>query len=145
MFLTPADSLSPNPDRLIDDAKQVALGLARAGWRPGRPRTDVPALGRPALATFKMGIHNALRAGQISEHDALVGTKVATILCGGDREPGSISEQALPRPGARGLPVAAGHEEDPGAHPAHAEGRQAAAELSGNGRHRSRVEGECHA
>ena len=61
MFLTPADSLSPNPDRLIADAKQVALGLARAGYRPGRPRTDVPALGRPALATFKMVIHNGRR------------------------------------------------------------------------------------
>jgi 3-hydroxyacyl-CoA dehydrogenase len=95
LFLTPADSLSPNPDRLLEDAKQVALGLARAGWRPGTPRTDVPALGRPALATFKMGIHNALRAGQISEHDALVGTKIATILCGGDRAPGLASEQSF--------------------------------------------------
>jgi 3-hydroxyacyl-CoA dehydrogenase len=84
-----------NPDRLLYEAKQVALGLARAGWRPERPRTDVPALGRPSLATFKMGIHNALRAGQISEHDALVGTKVATILCGGDRDPGTTTEQAL--------------------------------------------------
>jgi 3-hydroxyacyl-CoA dehydrogenase len=95
LFLAPADSLSPNPDRLLHEAKQVALGLFRAGWRPGRPRTDVPALGRPALATFGMGIHNALRAGQISEHDALVGTKVATILCGGDRQPGVIGEQAF--------------------------------------------------
>jgi 3-hydroxyacyl-CoA dehydrogenase len=93
MFLTPADSLSPNPDRLIHDAKQLALGLARAGYRPGRPRTDVPALGRPALATFKMAIHNFQRGGQISEHDALVGTKVATILCGGDRAPGLATEQ----------------------------------------------------
>jgi 3-hydroxyacyl-CoA dehydrogenase len=95
LFLTPADSLSMNPDRLIHDAKQVALGLARPGYRPPAPRTDVPALGRPALATFKMGIHNALRAGAISEHDALVATKVATILCGGDRAPGTISEQAF--------------------------------------------------
>jgi 3-hydroxyacyl-CoA dehydrogenase len=95
LFLTPADSLSPNPDRLLHDAKAVALGLARAGWRPGRPRTDVAALGKPALATFKMGIHNALRAGQISDHDAVVATKVATVLCGGDRVPGTIGEQAL--------------------------------------------------
>jgi 3-hydroxyacyl-CoA dehydrogenase len=95
LFLTPADSLSPNPDRLIEDAKQVALGLARAGWRPGQAPHDVPALGRPALATFKMGIHNAQRGGHISEHDALVATKVATILCGGDREPGTTSEQAF--------------------------------------------------
>ena len=49
----------------------MALGLARAGWRPPRPRA-VPALGRPELATFKAGIHNALRGAQISEHDALV-------------------------------------------------------------------------
>jgi len=93
MFGTPADSLSANPDRLIVDAKQVALGLARAGHRPGRPRTDIPVLGRPALATFKMGIYNAARGAQISEHDALVASKVATILCGGDREPGVASEQ----------------------------------------------------
>jgi 3-hydroxyacyl-CoA dehydrogenase len=93
LFGRPGDSLSANPDRLIADAKQVALGLARAGWRPPRPRTDVPALGRPRISVFRAGIHNALRGNQISEHDALVGTKVATILCGGDREPGVISEQ----------------------------------------------------
>jgi 3-hydroxyacyl-CoA dehydrogenase len=95
MFLTPADALTVNPDRLIHDAKQTALGLARAGYRAGRPREGIPALGRPALATFKMALHNALRGAQISEHDALVGTKVAAILCGGDREAGTISEQGL--------------------------------------------------
>ena len=92
-FLTPADSVSPNPDRLIADAKQVALGLARAGYRPGRPRTGIAVLGRPALTTFKMGIYNAKQGGFISEHDALIATKVATILCGGDRPAGTASEQ----------------------------------------------------
>ncbi len=91
MFLTPADSLSPNPDRLIRDAKQVALGLARSGYRPGRPRTDV--LGRGGIAAFKAGIYNATRGAWISEHDALLATKLATILCGGDRAPGVASEQ----------------------------------------------------
>jgi 3-hydroxyacyl-CoA dehydrogenase len=94
IFGREGDSVSPNPDRLIADAKQVALGLAHAGWRPPRPR-DVVALGRPGLATFKAGIHNALRGAQISEHDALVAGKVATILCGGDREPGAVTEQQL--------------------------------------------------
>jgi 3-hydroxyacyl-CoA dehydrogenase len=93
MFLTPADSISRNPDRLLADAKQLALGLARSGHRAGGPRRDVPVLGRPALATFKMGIHNALRGAQISEHDAAVATHAATILCGGDRAPGLASEQ----------------------------------------------------
>ena len=93
LFLSPADSLSPNPDRLIQDAKEIALAEARAGYFPGRPRADIPVLGRSALATFKMMIHNGLRAKQISEHDALLGTRVATILCGGDRAPGLASEQ----------------------------------------------------
>jgi 3-hydroxyacyl-CoA dehydrogenase len=93
-FLTPADGISANPDRLLEDAKQVALGLHRAGYRALRPRTDVPVLGRPALATFKMGIYNARAGAQISEHDALVATKVATVLCGGDRSPGTATEQA---------------------------------------------------
>jgi len=93
MFLTPADSVSPNPDRLIHDAKQVALGLSRAGYRPGRPRTDIPVLGRPAIAAFKAGIHNALRGGMVSDHDAVIATKLATILCGGDRAPGTATEQ----------------------------------------------------
>jgi 3-hydroxyacyl-CoA dehydrogenase len=92
-FLTPADAVSPNPDRLIHDAKQVALGLARAGYRAARPRMDIQALGRPVLAVFKMAVYNALRGGQISEHDAAIGTKVATILCGGDRAPGLATEQ----------------------------------------------------
>ena len=92
-LLTSADGISANPDRLIEDAKQVALGLHRAGHRPGRPRPDVPVLGRPALTTFRMGIYNAKAGGQISEHDALVATEVATVLCGGDRSPGVASEQ----------------------------------------------------
>jgi 3-hydroxyacyl-CoA dehydrogenase len=92
-LLSAADGISVNPDRLIEDAKQAALGLARAGYRAGRLRVDIPVLGRPALATFRMGIHNARAGGHISEHDALVATKVATILCGGDRGPGTAGEQ----------------------------------------------------
>jgi 3-hydroxyacyl-CoA dehydrogenase len=95
LYLTPADSLSANPDRLLLEAKELALGLFRAGHRAVRPRTDVPALGRPALATFKMALHNVRQGGRISEHDALVATKVASILCGGDRPPGTITEQEL--------------------------------------------------
>ena len=133
MFLHPGRLALAEPDRLIADAKQVALGLARAGYRPGRPRTDVPALGRPALATFKMMIHNGRRSGQVSEHDALLATHVATILCGGDRPPGGRQRAGPPGPRARGVPLAPRDAEDPGAHPAHAEARSAAAELRREG------------
>jgi 3-hydroxyacyl-CoA dehydrogenase len=40
-----------------------------------------------------MLIHNGRRSGLVSEHDALLATKVATILCGGDRPPGPAREQ----------------------------------------------------
>ena len=40
-----------------------------------------------------MGILQRGARGQISEHDATVATHVATILCGGDRAPGTASEQ----------------------------------------------------
>lgn len=93
MFLTPADSISPHPDRLLFDAKAVALAAARTGYRAGRPREDVPALGRPAIAAFRMALHNARQGSRISEHDELLGLRVATILCGGDRVPGVASEQ----------------------------------------------------
>jgi 3-hydroxyacyl-CoA dehydrogenase len=50
-------------------------------------------MGRPALATFKTAIYNLREGNQASEHDALIATKIATILCGGDRAPGVASEQ----------------------------------------------------
>jgi 3-hydroxyacyl-CoA dehydrogenase len=94
-FLTPADVVCMNPDRQILDAKALALGMARAGYRPGRPRTDVPVLGRSAIAAFKAGVHNLVRGGFASEHDALIAGKIAHILCGGDRPAGTVSEQHL--------------------------------------------------
>ena len=38
----------------------------------------------PALATLKLGVHLMKRAGYISDHDALIGEKLARILTGGD-------------------------------------------------------------
>ena len=37
-----------------------------------------------AFATLSLGVHLALRAGRISEHDALIGRKLAWILTGGN-------------------------------------------------------------
>ena len=35
------------------------------------------------LAALKLGVHLAWRAGRISDHDALIGRTLATILAGG--------------------------------------------------------------
>ncbi|MCA1629267.1 MAG: 3-hydroxyacyl-CoA dehydrogenase/enoyl-CoA hydratase family protein [Acidobacteria bacterium] len=95
-YLREEDSISMNADRLIADAKQEVLALAQSGYTPSQPRADILAMGLPALSTFKLGIHQTLRAGFISEHDALVGEKLARILTGGDlNHPTRVSEQYL--------------------------------------------------
>jgi 3-hydroxyacyl-CoA dehydrogenase len=95
-FLSADDSISMNGDRLIADAKQEVLSLAATGYVEPQQRTDVPALGNSALSTLKLGIHQMLRGGFISEYDALIGTKLARILTGGDlNHPTRVSEQYL--------------------------------------------------
>ena len=64
-FLSADDTISMNPDRLIADAKQEVLGLAATGYAQRQQRNDIRALGSPALATLKLGIHQMKRAGFI--------------------------------------------------------------------------------
>lgn len=91
-FLRPTDGITMNPDLLVRDAKQVALGLARAGYRPPRPR-KVAALGTAGKAQLEAGIWGFVQAGQISEHDALIGKKVAHVISGGDVAPGTLLDE----------------------------------------------------
>ncbi|HKP38599.1 MAG TPA: 3-hydroxyacyl-CoA dehydrogenase NAD-binding domain-containing protein [Pyrinomonadaceae bacterium] len=95
-FLSAEDSISMNPDRLIADAKKEVLSLAATGYVQPQQRTDILALGNPALATLKLGVHLMKRAGYISDHDALIGEKLARILTGGDLNHATrVSEQYL--------------------------------------------------
>jgi 3-hydroxyacyl-CoA dehydrogenase len=95
-FLRDEDSYSMNSDRLIADAKQEVLSLAAAGYTRPQPRTDILAMGMPALATLKLGIHQMKRGGYISDHDALIGEKLARILTGGDLNHATrVSEQHI--------------------------------------------------
>jgi 3-hydroxyacyl-CoA dehydrogenase len=95
-FLSADDSVSMNQDRLLADAKKEVLALASTGYVAPQQRTDILALGDPALATLKLGIHQMKRAGYISDHDAEIGTKLARILTGGDlNHPTRVSEQYL--------------------------------------------------
>lgn len=68
--------------RLLVDAKKRAVGLAESGWHPPAPRAYVLP-GESGIATLRMMIGTLVDAGQASEHDAKIATKVAEILCGG--------------------------------------------------------------
>ena len=95
-FLREEDSFSMNADRLIADAKQEVLALASTGYSQPQQRRDVLALGNSALSTIKLGIHQMKRGGFISDHDAVIGEKLARVLTGGDlNHETRVSEQYL--------------------------------------------------
>jgi 3-hydroxyacyl-CoA dehydrogenase len=95
-FLRPVDRVSMNRDRIISDAKAVARSLAQAGYTPPPPRTTVAVGGDSVLSALKLGIHLAHRAGRISDHDALIGRRLANILAGGALpHPAFVTEQYL--------------------------------------------------
>jgi 3-hydroxyacyl-CoA dehydrogenase len=100
-FLRREDGVSMNRDRLVADAKEAALALARGGYKPpaaswqeGAQTTQVKVLGEQFLSGAKMAVHLLLRGGYASEHDAHVARKLANILAGGPLSaPQMVSEQ----------------------------------------------------
>jgi len=87
------DGVSMNPERLIADAKSAALALA-PGHAPGAPLSGIPVEGATGLAALKMALSQARETGSITEHDAVIGEKLAYILCGGGSRD-TVSEQDL--------------------------------------------------
>ena len=82
-------------ETLLADAKQTALGLARAGYRPPPPRR-IRVIGESGAATLQLAVKNLVGAHQISEHDAKIGAALARILGGGSVFAGAtVSEQAM--------------------------------------------------
>lgn len=95
-FLRDSDSISMNGDRLIADAKQEVLNLSAAGYTQPVPRSDIYAMGEAGMSAFRIALHMMKRGGYISEHDEVIGLKIAKILCGGELNHSSyVSEQYL--------------------------------------------------
>jgi 3-hydroxyacyl-CoA dehydrogenase len=94
-LLHKADRVSMNPERLLHDAKTLALSLV-ASHSPGAPRSDVKVSGDAGYAAMKLAAWSMREAGFISEHDYIIGEKLAYILSGGRGlgEP-VVSEQHL--------------------------------------------------
>jgi len=94
-FLSEADEIVMNRERVLADAKTRALEMVRAGYKPPVPRT-IPAPGENILATLKLGIHLMRQGDFISDHEVKIGNKVAEVICGGHVTPGTpVSEQYI--------------------------------------------------
>jgi 3-hydroxyacyl-CoA dehydrogenase len=89
------DSISMNPERLIGDAKALALSLV-PGYAPGVPRTDIKVSGESGYALLKLGVWSARQGHFISDHDVTIAEKLGNVLTGG-RLTGEqmVSEQYL--------------------------------------------------
>jgi 3-hydroxyacyl-CoA dehydrogenase len=92
-YLRAADKVVMNRFELLHVAKAELCALHEAGYRPPLRARNIPCAGRTAIATFKMAMANMLAGRQISEHDHLIGSRLAYVMCGGDVEPGSLADE----------------------------------------------------
>jgi len=95
-FLRDVDAITMNRERLMADAKALALERVREGYQPPPPRLAIPVGGENVFAALKLGVHLAWRAGRLGDHDKVVGTALARILAGGSLpHQTTVSEQYL--------------------------------------------------
>jgi len=95
-YLASTDTFTMNRERLMADAKAKALERVREGYHKPAPRTAIRVGGEAVTAALKLGVHLAWRAGRASDHDALIGRKLAHIFGGGQLpHPTTVSERYL--------------------------------------------------
>ncbi len=95
-FVRDVDAITMNRERLVADAKALALERVREGYQPPARRTAIPVGGENVFAALKLGVHLAWRAGRLGDHDKVVGTALARILAGGSLpHQATVTEQYL--------------------------------------------------
>ncbi|HTA65956.1 MAG TPA: 3-hydroxyacyl-CoA dehydrogenase/enoyl-CoA hydratase family protein, partial [Xanthomonadaceae bacterium] len=82
-----------NAHELLYVAKQQARALAESGYRPPVPARQIPVAGDVGIATFKMLLVNMLEGRFVSKHDYEVASRIATVLCGGGIDRGSLVDE----------------------------------------------------
>jgi 3-hydroxyacyl-CoA dehydrogenase len=95
-LLRATDRITMNRDRVLADAKALALARVAEGYQRPVLRPAIAVGGAPIKAALDVGIHLALRAARISEHDARIGRALAHIMAGGNVPHAAyVSEQHL--------------------------------------------------
>lgn len=95
-FLRASDPIVMHRFELLHVAKAEARALAERGYRPPLPQRAIHVGGRTVLGSVKAQLANLLAGQFISEHDHLIATKLAHVICGGDVDPGAtVDEQWL--------------------------------------------------
>ena len=92
-FLREADMVVFNPNEVLHVAQAAARSLYEAGHRPPLPPRGIKVSGRSGIATLEQSLVNRREGGMISEHDYRVGKAIATGLCGGEVETGTLVDE----------------------------------------------------
>jgi 3-hydroxyacyl-CoA dehydrogenase len=88
-YFRKTDGVSFDRARQLADAKARAIGLAESGYHAPAPRAyKLP--GESGIATLQMSIDVLVAGGHASPHDALIASRLASVLCGG---PGGASRE----------------------------------------------------
>lgn len=82
-YLQSTDSFTMNRERLMADAKAKALERVREGYHQPAPRTAIAVGGESVTAALSLAVHLMWRGGRATDHDALIGRKLAHIFGGG--------------------------------------------------------------
>jgi 3-hydroxyacyl-CoA dehydrogenase len=94
-YLLESDVVVPHKDELLHVALNEVRALFNAGYRPPHKRLFQVA-GRDGKATIMGQLVNMRDGGFISAHDFLIASEIATVVTGGDVDPGTrVSEEYI--------------------------------------------------
>ena len=94
-LLTAADGITMNQERLMADAKALALSLV-PNYAASTPRQDIPVSGAAGFALMKLGAWTAHQGGFLTAYDQIIAGKLAHVLSGGQLTgEQKVSEQYL--------------------------------------------------
>lgn len=82
-----------NAFELLHVARQQALALAEAGYRPPLPARAIRVAGDVGIATFKMLLVNMLEGRFVSPYDYEIAERIATVLCGGEVDRNAVVDE----------------------------------------------------
>jgi len=92
-LLRPTDRIVFNAYELLHVAKAEARNLAEGGYRPPLPERRIQVAGDVGIATFRMLLVNMLEGRFISPYDDEIATRIATVVCGGAVDRGSLVDE----------------------------------------------------
>ncbi len=94
-YLLDSDVVVAHKDELLHVALNEAAAMAESGWRPPMKRL-FPVAGRSGIATIQGSLVNLRDGGFISAHDFHIASQIASVVCGGDVDAGTlVSEEYL--------------------------------------------------